>query len=163
MANFRKVDVGVCKLEDIVGEQVKLIISDLRISRKKRFDPLYYIHLTVANIVLRIITGVTNKWDNEEFQAVLNDTATLAVAAGPAVIYLTSKMIMRLPIQQNYEIRRVLYNIFEFIKKTINTHKDEYDPSTIPKDFVESYLQETFKADVIMRIIMINFGICFVG
>ena len=141
-------DIGVVKLEDLVADQVRLIIADIQKDKKKIIDPCHYVNITVANVVLRIISGVTNKWDDKDFVDVVQNTGRLFIVAGPAALYITNPIFMSLPIPQNYEIRKVMFNIFAFINKTINKHKEEYDPTTPPKDFVESYLHERQKADV---------------
>ena len=64
---FRKVNIGVIRLEDLVADQVEKIVNEVKTKKGGKFDPSVMINLTIANVVLRIITGITYEWDNEEF------------------------------------------------------------------------------------------------
>ncbi|XP_072165163.1 cytochrome P450 2J4-like [Diadema setosum] len=139
---FRKVDIGVTKLEEIVGSQVEIMVSKIRGFKGGRFDPSILINISIANIITRIITGVTYDHNNKDFQQIVACSGKLFDISGPAGLFALNPVFSQLPLPVNYEIQRLVEEILHFIHKSIDEHKRNFDPSKPAKDFIGSYLHE---------------------
>ena len=145
---FRKVNIGVCRLEDIVGEQVDKIVEEVRKMKGGDFDPSIMINLSIANIILRIISGHTYEWDDKDFLEVVNASGRLFDISGPAALFVVNPTFSSLPLPVNKEIRGCVNTIVGYITKIVEEHRKNFDANEIPKDFISAYLQEMNKTKV---------------
>lgn len=144
---FRKVDIGVSRLEDIVSGQVKNIVAQVKNLKGEKFDPAIMVNMSIANIITRIITGVTYDWEDKAFQDIVACSGKLFDISGPAGLFSLNPVFARLPLPVNFEIRRLCRTIMDFIQVSIDEHRKNFHPNAPVKDFIGSYLKEMASAD----------------
>ena len=131
-----------------MGDQVKNIVSEVKRANGTNFDPANMINISIANIITRIITGKTYDWEDQEFRDIVAASGKLFDVSGPAGLFTLNPTFSQLPLPVNREVRRLTTEIYDFISRYIQEHKQNFDPDEIPKDFIGSYLKEMAKADV---------------
>ncbi|XP_054773144.2 cytochrome P450 2J4-like [Lytechinus pictus] len=146
---FRKVDIGVSRLEDIVSDQVRNIVTQVKNLKGEKFDPAIMVNMSIANIITRIITGVTYKWEDKKFQHIVACSGKLFDISGPAGLFSLNPVFARLPLPVNYEIRRLSLSIVDFIQESIDEHRKHFKsyPDAKAKDYIGAYLKEMAGAD----------------
>lgn len=107
------------------------------------------VNMSIANIITRIITGVTYDWEDKAFQDIVACSGKLFDISGPAGLFSLNPVFARLPLPVNFEIRRLCRTIMDFIQVSIDEHRKNFDPNAPVKDFIGSYLKEMASADAV--------------
>ena len=108
----------------------------------KSFDPGHSINCFGANVITEIITGNVYAHDNPEFSDMISSSIRGLDLIGPALLLSYSPFLTKLPMPRKKEVLRLLRVPLEFTRKIIHGHKDVFDASKPPSDFIGSYLME---------------------
>ncbi|XP_041453330.1 cytochrome P450 2J6-like [Lytechinus variegatus] len=142
---FKKIDSGVIRFEEIIGSEVDRLLKEIENKSNESFDPAIRINIAIANIITRIITGINYDHDDEEFKHLIECSHRIYKIIGPAGLFSIMPILAKLPSSAKTEIVSLSVEMLDVLRRSVETHKAEFDPDKPGTDFIGCYLKEMYK------------------
>nr|XP_054773388.1 cytochrome P450 2D27-like [Lytechinus pictus] len=138
---FKRSDSEGIGLEEIVGAQAGCVLAEIEKKNGTGFDPHPIVQTSISNIIAKIITGVTYEYDDVDFNCLMAHANRVFDLLGPAGLLSSVPILSALPTPALRQLTKEWDGVFDFIRKSIEDHKADFNPNQEPRDFIESYLQ----------------------
>ena len=116
-------------------------ITEIEEHKGQSFDPCSIITMSIANIIIKIITGIVFDHDDPEFRGLIDSATRLFELIGPGGLLLCIPILTSVPSPAKTELIKVMKEVVDYVEKDIERHKKEFDPKAPPRDFIECYLK----------------------
>eukprot|EP00057_Strongylocentrotus_purpuratus_P032699 XP_788525.2 PREDICTED: cytochrome P450 2J2 [Strongylocentrotus purpuratus] len=142
---FKRADAKGIRFEEIVGAQAERMLTEIENTQSARFDPQPIIYTSIGNIITKIVTGITYDYDDDDFHRFMTHSNRVLDLMGPAGILASVPILAVLPSPAKRPLTKEWDAMYDFIKKSIASHKSEFNPNQEAADYIESYLHEIAK------------------
>ncbi|KAL4634977.1 cytochrome P450 2J2-like [Arapaima gigas] len=137
---------GKKTMEMYIQQECNFLCQAIAEEQGGSFDPQMKINHAVSNVICSLTFGHRYDFNNAHFQNILRMDSECVLLAGSsrAQLYNECPRLFDFIPGPHQTIFSNYGKIIEFLKKEIERHKKDWDPSD-PRDFVDAYIGETEK------------------
>ncbi|XP_072858855.2 cytochrome P450 2C11 [Pogona vitticeps] len=142
LTTLRNFGMGKKSIEEHIQEEAEYLMKALRATKGRPFNPTTLCSSATCNIISHILFADRFDYQDEDYIQILRlltDAFVLDSSYGGQLYYLIPKLMDFLPGPHKTLYKNVSH-IEIFIARKIEEHEKTLDPSSVPRDFVDSFL-----------------------
>ncbi|XP_041485913.1 cytochrome P450 2D15-like [Lytechinus variegatus] len=143
LSAFKKPEVGGIRYENIIEDQAIRVLSEIEKSKGQMFEPNQWLYASIGNIILKITTGVSYEYDDDNLRRLLVRTKRIFDAIGPGGLLNVVPILAAIPSRSKQLLTEGWSALFDYMKESVASHRS----ATVSQgdDFIKKYLEMSGK------------------
>lgn len=146
LSTLRDFGFGRPILENCIMEEVEALVKQLHTISGQPYDVQLLMNKVVSNVICKIAFGKRFDYDDVQFESNLK---SIIGAVGSDVSAITKALEFQDWMYHLPPVKRVLCQAFKFfdnlkafLQELINEHKETFDPTNEPTDYIYAFLKQ---------------------
>ncbi|XP_072164370.1 cytochrome P450 2U1-like [Diadema setosum] len=142
MTCLRRTKLGSRSFEIVAADEAERLLANFRSFGEDFFDPLPSVNVAVANVMTQLAMGQTYDFDDEEFQHLTRLADDVFAYFGTGSILSAVPALSYFPSEETRNGEIAIEQMFEFIRKSAERHRADFNAEREPRDLIECFLLE---------------------